>query len=126
MFDNCFFFFFQPPPLTQAPLALPPPTAAPAPPATHVSAPRTIVIQRPDARHGFGFTLRHLVVYPPDSLQVGVSNFLFLLIVFYFISMYKYHSCIVYLLSVFCWTPKAVRYSSFSWLYPILFEVDSI
>ncbi|KOB77770.1 Rho GTPase-activating protein 21 [Operophtera brumata] len=50
------------------PLALPPPPVAAAPPA-HCSAPRTIVIQRPDARHGFGFTLRHLVVYPPDSLQ---------------------------------------------------------
>nr|XP_049695062.1 rho GTPase-activating protein 23 isoform X4 [Helicoverpa armigera] len=61
----------QPQPIPQAPLALPPPTAAPAPAAAHVSAPRTIVIQRPDARHGFGFTLRHLVVYPPDSLQVG-------------------------------------------------------
>ncbi|XP_026742705.1 microtubule-associated serine/threonine-protein kinase 4-like isoform X8 [Trichoplusia ni] len=61
----------KPQPLAQAPLALPPPTAAPAPPAAHASAPRTIVIQRPDARHGFGFTLRHLVVYPPDSLQVG-------------------------------------------------------
>lgn len=59
----------KPQPLAQAPLALPPPTAAPAPPAAHASAPRTIVIQRPDARHGFGFTLRHLVVYPPDSLQ---------------------------------------------------------
>ncbi|KAJ8725450.1 hypothetical protein PYW08_003633 [Mythimna loreyi] len=58
--------------LPQAPpLALPGPAAAPAPSAAHASAPRTIVIQRPDARHGFGFTLRHLVVYPPDSLQVG-------------------------------------------------------
>ncbi|XP_041977780.1 uncharacterized protein LOC121732070 isoform X4 [Aricia agestis] len=52
----------QPPPVVHtAPLAPPP-----APPA---SAPRTIVITRPDARHGFGFTLRHLVVYPPESLQ---------------------------------------------------------
>ncbi|VVD00442.1 unnamed protein product [Leptidea sinapis] len=60
----------QPQSLVQAPpVALPPPTAAAAPPAPHCSAPRTIVIQRPDARHGFGFTLRHLVVYPPDSLQ---------------------------------------------------------
>ncbi|RVE54780.1 hypothetical protein evm_000547 [Chilo suppressalis] len=53
-----------------APLALPPQTAAPAPATPPLgAAPRTIVIQRPDARHGFGFTLRHLVVYPPDSLQ---------------------------------------------------------
>ncbi|XP_075969245.1 rho GTPase-activating protein 23-like isoform X2 [Anticarsia gemmatalis] len=60
----------QPPPVVHAqPLALPPPTAASAPPASHASAPRTIVIQRPDARHGFGFTLRHLVVYPPESIQ---------------------------------------------------------
>ncbi|XP_047527565.1 rho GTPase-activating protein 21 isoform X4 [Vanessa atalanta] len=60
----------KPPPIVHAPpIALPPPTAASAPPASHCSAPRTIVIQRPDARHGFGFTLRHLVVYPPESLQ---------------------------------------------------------
>ncbi|XP_045491359.1 rho GTPase-activating protein 23 isoform X4 [Colias croceus] len=60
----------QPPTLVQAPpVALPPQASAPAPTSPHCSAPRTIVIQRPDARHGFGFTLRHLVVYPPDSLQ---------------------------------------------------------
>ncbi|XP_073944334.1 rho GTPase-activating protein 23-like isoform X3 [Choristoneura fumiferana] len=59
----------QPPPVVHVPLALPPPTSAPAPPAALAAAPRTIVIQRPDSRHGFGFTLRHLVVYPPDSLQ---------------------------------------------------------
>ncbi|XP_039746949.1 rho GTPase-activating protein 23 isoform X3 [Pararge aegeria] len=60
----------QPPPVVHAPpVALPPPTSASSPPAAHCSAPRTIVIQRPDARHGFGFTLRHLVVYPPESLQ---------------------------------------------------------
>ncbi|XP_052737709.1 rho GTPase-activating protein 23 isoform X2 [Bicyclus anynana] len=59
----------QPPPVVHAPpVALPPATAASSPGA-HCSAPRTIVIQRPDARHGFGFTLRHLVVYPPESLQ---------------------------------------------------------
>ncbi|CAH3891729.1 unnamed protein product [Pieris brassicae] len=58
------------PPLLQAPpVALPPPTSTAGPLSPHSSAPRTIVIQRPDARHGFGFTLRHLVVYPPDSLQ---------------------------------------------------------
>ncbi|KAL4714118.1 hypothetical protein ACJJTC_008472, partial [Scirpophaga incertulas] len=50
-------------------LALPAASAAPAPHSPPGAAPRTIVIQRPDARHGFGFTLRHLVVYPPDSLQ---------------------------------------------------------
>ncbi|XP_068630097.1 rho GTPase-activating protein 23-like isoform X3 [Battus philenor] len=55
--------------VNQVPVALPPPTSAPAPAAAHCAAPRTIVIQRPDARHGFGFTLRHLVVYPPESLQ---------------------------------------------------------
>ncbi|CAH0718827.1 unnamed protein product, partial [Brenthis ino] len=61
---------WTPPPVVHAPpVALPPPTAVSAPPASHCSAPRTIVIQRPDARHGFGFTLRHLVVYPPESLQ---------------------------------------------------------
>ncbi|XP_045783862.1 uncharacterized protein LOC123879995 isoform X4 [Maniola jurtina] len=60
----------QPPQVVHAPpVQLPPPTAASSPPASHCSAPRTIVIQRPDARHGFGFTLRHLVVYPPESLQ---------------------------------------------------------
>ncbi|XP_047988222.1 rho GTPase-activating protein 21 isoform X2 [Leguminivora glycinivorella] len=59
----------QPPPVAHPPLALPAPTSAPAPPASLAAAPRTIVIQRPDARLGFGFTLRHLVVYPPDSLQ---------------------------------------------------------
>ncbi|XP_037295377.1 rho GTPase-activating protein 21-B isoform X3 [Manduca sexta] len=75
----------QPLPLPPAPLAIthvaapvpapapaPVPAAPPAPavaPAAHCAAPRTIVIQRPDARHGFGFTLRHLVVYPPESLQ---------------------------------------------------------
>ncbi|CAH2217360.1 jg5668 [Pararge aegeria aegeria] len=61
---------YKPPPVVHAPpVALPPPTSASSPPAAHCSAPRTIVIQRPDARHGFGFTLRHLVVYPPESLQ---------------------------------------------------------
>ncbi|CAK1552565.1 unnamed protein product [Leptosia nina] len=60
----------EPKAIAQAPpVALPPPTSAAAPISSHCSAPRTIVIQRPDARHGFGFTLRHLVVYPPDSLQ---------------------------------------------------------
>ncbi|KAJ0180336.1 hypothetical protein K1T71_003740 [Dendrolimus kikuchii] len=59
----------QPQPPVQSQLALPPPPSAPAPPVPHAAAPRTIVIQRPDARHGFGFTLRHLVVYPPESLQ---------------------------------------------------------
>ncbi|XP_069365488.1 rho GTPase-activating protein 23-like isoform X7 [Maniola hyperantus] len=60
----------QPPQVVHAPpVQLPPPTTASSPPASHCSAPRTIVIQRPDARHGFGFTLRHLVVYPPESLQ---------------------------------------------------------
>ncbi|XP_037869455.1 rho GTPase-activating protein 21 isoform X4 [Bombyx mori] len=50
----------------------PPVHAQPLPSAVSAStcaAPRTIVIQRPDARHGFGFTLRHLVVYPPESIQ---------------------------------------------------------
>lgn len=60
----------KPPAVVHAPpVALPSPACAPVAPASHVSAPRTIIIQRPDARHGFGFTLRHLVVYPPDSLQ---------------------------------------------------------
>ncbi|XP_045514310.1 rho GTPase-activating protein 21 isoform X2 [Pieris brassicae] len=59
----------QPPLLQAPPVALPPPTSTAGPLSPHSSAPRTIVIQRPDARHGFGFTLRHLVVYPPDSLQ---------------------------------------------------------
>ncbi|KAL0893638.1 hypothetical protein ABMA27_013802 [Loxostege sticticalis] len=60
----------NPQPVAHAqPLALPPPTAAHASTGPLSAAPRTIVIQRPDARHGFGFTLRHLVVYPPESLQ---------------------------------------------------------
>ncbi|CAG9585741.1 unnamed protein product [Danaus chrysippus] len=74
-----------PPSIVQAPAVLSPPVfpSPPAPPGvlapsapisstsltTNCSAPRTIVIQRPDARHGFGFTLRHLVVYPPESLN---------------------------------------------------------
>ncbi|CAB3251900.1 unnamed protein product [Arctia plantaginis] len=67
---SCNEVWAAPPPVVHAPsLALPPPTATPALPASNASAPRTIVIQRPDARHGFGFTLRHLVVYPPESLQ---------------------------------------------------------
>ncbi|XP_061383499.1 rho GTPase-activating protein 21-B isoform X9 [Danaus plexippus] len=75
----------KPPSIVQAPAVLSPPVfpSPPAPPgtlapsapisstslSTNCSAPRTIVIQRPDARHGFGFTLRHLVVYPPESLN---------------------------------------------------------
>ncbi|XP_026329173.1 rho GTPase-activating protein 21-A isoform X5 [Hyposmocoma kahamanoa] len=51
------------------PVELPPLTSAPAPHAALCAAPRTIVIHRPDARHGFGFILRHFVVYPPSSLQ---------------------------------------------------------
>ncbi|XP_052758248.1 rho GTPase-activating protein 23 isoform X4 [Galleria mellonella] len=51
------------------PLALPPATCAPAPPASLGAAPRTLVIHKPDARHNFGFSLRHLVVYPPENLD---------------------------------------------------------
>lgn len=51
------------------PQPLPAPTALLAPSYSLSAVPRTIVIHRPDARHGFGFTLRHLVVYPPETQQ---------------------------------------------------------
>ncbi|XP_059050130.1 rho GTPase-activating protein 23 isoform X2 [Achroia grisella] len=51
------------------PLALPPASCAPAPPQSLGAAPRTIVIHKVDARHNFGFSLRHLVVYPPEDLN---------------------------------------------------------
>ncbi|XP_053625421.1 rho GTPase-activating protein 21 isoform X2 [Plodia interpunctella] len=57
----------QPPPAIHGPLALPPPTASCAP-ASLCAAPRTITIHKVDARQNFGFSLRHLVVYPPESL----------------------------------------------------------
>ncbi|XP_060800369.1 rho GTPase-activating protein 21-B isoform X3 [Amyelois transitella] len=57
----------QPPPTVHGPVALPPPTASSAP-ASLCAAPRTITIHKVDARHNFGFSLRHLVVYPPESL----------------------------------------------------------
>ncbi|XP_048479339.1 rho GTPase-activating protein 21-B isoform X2 [Plutella xylostella] len=59
----------QAPPAVAQPVALPPQSSAPAPVTALAAAPRTIVIHRPDSKHGFGFTLRHLVVYPPESLQ---------------------------------------------------------
>ncbi|KAI5638497.1 PDZ domain (Also known as DHR or GLGF) domain-containing protein [Phthorimaea operculella] len=63
----------MPPPVTHTqPLALPAPSSAPAPPASLCAAPRTIVIQRPDARHGFGFTLRHLELYE-DARHLAVG-----------------------------------------------------